>query len=290
MPGLMKRNSRIAILLSILVLPVLLYACAGTGGGEEKPWRVDENRTRVSGMADLAWFSGSGSKVGAEQTVIFVHGTPGSATAWRDYIHDVPQGFRFISIDRPGFGNSESGVVPELERQALALGALMKDQKTPVILVGHSLGGPIIAQAAIDFPEQVSALVILAGSLDPALEKINPLQHIGKWWPVSRLLPRALYNANLEIFALEAELEELGRSLHLIEIPVLIIHGTRDRLVPYENVAYMEQTLTNARVEVVTLEGQNHFLPWNSREAVDQAIKTAASRADEADALRSLID
>lgn len=287
---LTKRKSRIAILLSILVLPVVLYACAGAGGGEEEPWRVNENRTSVSGMADLAWFSGGGTKADAQQTVIFVHGTPGSATAWKDYIHNVPPGFRFLSIDRPGFGNSEPGVVPELERQARALGALMKDQEQPVILVGHSLGGPIIAQAAINFPEQVSALVILAGSLDPALEKINPLQHVGKWWPISSLLPRTLYNANLEIFALEAELEKLGRSLHLIKIPVLIVHGTQDRLVPYENVAYMEQMLTNARVEVVTLEGQNHFLPWNSREAVEQAIKSAATRAKQPEAHRSLID
>lgn len=290
MPRLTKRKSRVAMLLTILALPVLLYACASLGGGEEKPWRVAENRTKVSGMGDLAWFSGGEEASGLEQTVIFVHGTPGSATAWKDYIHNVPPGFRFISIDRPGFGNSEPEAVPELERQALVLGALMKDQEAPVILVGHSLGGPIIAQAAIDYPEQVGALVILAGSLDPALEKINPLQHVGKWWPVSSLLPRALYNANLEIFALEIELENLAKNLHLIEIPVLIVHGTQDRLVPYDNVAYMKQKLTNARVDVVTLEGQNHFLPWNSREAVDQAIKTAATRVDQHEAHRSLID
>lgn len=278
------------MLLTILVLPVLLYACSGSGGGKEKPWHVAENRTKVSGMEDLAWFSGGEERAAPNQTVIFVHGTPGSATAWMDYNHNVPTGFRFVSIDRPGFGNSEPGVVPKLEMQALALGALMKGQKTPVVLVGHSLGGPIIAQAAIDYPEQVGALVILAGSLDPALEKINPFQHVGKWWPVSRLLPRALYNANLEIFALEAELERLGRSLHLIEIPVLIVHGTQDHLVPYENVAYMEQMMTNARLDVVTLEGQNHFLPWNARETVDQAIKTAATRINEADVPRSLTD
>lgn len=290
MPHLPKRKSLVTILLAVLVLPAVLYACAGTGGSGEDRWRVDENRTRIPGMADLTWFGSKDETSTASQTVIFVHGTPGDAAAWKDYIHNTPSGFRFIAIDRPGFGRSGAEAVPELDQQALALGTLMKQQSSPVILVGHSLGGPIVAQAAIDYPGQVGALVILAGSLDPGLEKINPLQHIGKWWPVSKLLPRSLYNANLEIFALEAELEKLRERLHLLRLPVFIVHGTQDRLVPYENVAYMEQMMTNADVEVVTLEGQNHFLPWNSRETVDLAIKTAAIRVNQDGVQRSLID
>lgn len=281
MPRLPKRKSFLAALSLLLVLPVVLYACAGPGRSGEEPWRVGANRTQVAGMADLVWYASASDAKEKLQPVIFVHGTPGSADAWKEYIHNAPDGFRFIAVDRPGFGSSEHDVVPQLARQGDALAALMNQLDHPVILVGHSLGGPIIARAAIDYPDQVGALVILAGSLDPGLEKINPLQHLGRMWPVSQLLPRALYNANLEIFALEGELEALGERLDDISMPVIILHGTKDGLVPFENVAYMEQMMTNARVEVVPLIGQNHFLPWNSRVFVDQAIKSAAARMSE---------
>lgn len=106
----------------------------------------------------------------------------------------------------------------------------------------------------------------------------------------SRLLPRSLYNSNLELFALETELEKLARDLGRITIPVIIVHGTKDRLVPYDNVAFMEQMMTNARLEIVTLEDRNHFLPWNSRDVVDEAIQKASYMLDESAKAASLID
>lgn len=38
------------------------------------------------------------------RTVIFVHGTPGSAQAWTDYLITVPDGLRYVAVDRPGLG------------------------------------------------------------------------------------------------------------------------------------------------------------------------------------------
>lgn len=287
MPRSLSRRSILSIVLGGVILSGLLYACAGLGGSRESPWKVSENRMVLPDIGEVAWFAGGEDAV---HTVIFVHGTPGSATAWKGYIHDVPAGFRFIAIDRPGFGGSSNRAVTELDRQAKAIEPFLPQRGASAILVGHSLGGPIIARAAIDFPDRVGALVILAGSLDPGLEKINPLQYFGRWWPISRLLPRSLYNSNLELFALETELEKLARDLGRITIPVIIVHGTKDRLVPYDNVAFMEQMMTNARLEIVTLEDRNHFLPWNSRDVVDEAIQKASYMLDESAKAASLID
>ena len=42
--------------------------------------------------------------------VVFVHGTPGNARGWADYLLGAPEGQSFIALDRPGYGSSE----PEL--------------------------------------------------------------------------------------------------------------------------------------------------------------------------------
>ena len=210
--------------------------------------------------------------------VVFVHGTPGEAEAWADYLMSVPAGFHYISVDRPGFGKSgPDGAVVSLPDQAKALAAIIRaNGNKPAALVGHSLGGPIIAQLAVDTPELVAALVIVAGSLDPAQENVPFIQFVGDTWPVSALLPRAIRNANREIIALEPQLTALAPRLASIKMPVTIVHGTKDDLVPFANVEFLKTHMTGtAAMDVTVVEGQNHFLPWNSKPQVEAAIANA---------------
>jgi len=209
--------------------------------------------------------------------VVLVHGTPGSATAWADYLLDPPAGLEMVALDRPGFGRSgPDGAVVSLEAQAAAVAALLPDDGRPVVLLGHSLGGPIVARVAAEHPTRVTALVLLAASLDPAQEEIHPMQWVGAWAPVRALLPRLLRNSNAELMALEPELEALATWLPRITAKVLIVHGTQDDLVPVANVSYMQRHLSGSRcVRTQLLEGRNHFLPWNSPEAVRDALRQA---------------
>ena len=209
--------------------------------------------------------------------VILVHGTPGSATAWSDYVMSPPPGTEVLALDRPGFGRSgPAGAVTSLAQQAAAVLALMPTDGRPVLLLGHSLGGPIVARVAADHPARVAGLVMLAASLDPALEAIHPMQYVGAWGLVRPLLPRMLRNANAELMALKPELQALAKALPRITAKVVIVHGTKDDLVPVANVPFMQAHLTGARcVKTVLLEGQNHFLPWNSEATVREAIRMA---------------
>jgi pimeloyl-ACP methyl ester carboxylesterase len=209
--------------------------------------------------------------------LVLVHGTPGSATGWADYVMAPPPGMEVIALDRPGFGQSgPDGAVTALEAQAAAVWALLPADDRPVVLLGHSLGGPIVARVAAEHPQRIAGLVLLAASLDPAQESTHPLQVLGAWAPVRGMLPRAIRNANAELMALEPELEALRPLLPGIRAKVVIVHGTRDDLVPVANVPYMQSRLSGARcVHTVLLEGRNHFLPWNSAADVRAAVAAA---------------
>jgi pimeloyl-ACP methyl ester carboxylesterase len=210
-----------------------------------------------------------------------VHGTPGDAGGWADYLIEVPVGFHYVAVDRPGFGQSgPEGAVASLSEQAGAIIALIRAHGGRAILVGHSLGGPIAAQAAVDAPDAVEGLVLLAASLDPGLEQVHWLQYVGDTWPVSAFLSRMVTNANRELLPLKGELEKLEPRLAGIAVPVVIVHGTKDDLVPYANVAFMKTHLTAvSQLDVTTMEGQNHFLPWNAKTQVNAAISKAVEFA-----------
>lgn len=213
--------------------------------------------------------------------VVLVHGTPGSATGWADYLLAPPAGADVVALDRPGFGDSApDGAVTSLAAQAAAVMALVPADGRPVVLLGHSLGAPIIAWAAArlaaEQPQRPVSIVMLAGSLDPAQESIHAMQRFGAWAPVQWVLPRVIRNANAELMVLKPELEALGKMLPAVKAKVVIVHGTADDLVPVANVTYMQARFSGARcISTVLLEGQNHFLPWNSESAVREALRVA---------------
>lgn len=213
--------------------------------------------------------------------IIFVHGTPGSATAWEHYVAKPLPGTESVAIDRPGFGETRPrDAVPSLRAQAAAIAPLLVQRggRWP-ILVGHSLGGPIVAQVAVDYPGKVGALLILAGAFDPGLERINPMQHVGEWPVVRGLLSSSMRNANRELLALKPQLEALAPRLAGIGCDVAVIHGTKDNLVPHANVAFLERHLTGAPLKVETLTGQNHFIVWNEEARVRTALARLLAQA-----------
>jgi len=252
--------------------------------------RVEHAFTTVAGESiGVSTLRSTSHEPGAGR-VIYVHGTPGDATNWLDYLHEPVAGWEAVALDRPGFGQSgpKRGAVESLEDQARALEPLLAfpgEAGPRPVLVGHSLGGPVVAKAAALFPERIGGVVILAGSLDPALEKVLAVQHFGDWGIVRWALPRWARNANRELIDLRGELETLAGELDRITAPVVVVHGTRDSLVPFENVAYMRArfgglSARGLEVEFVTLDGGNHFLIWNQAERVREAIRSAIERAE----------
>lgn len=265
----------------LATLAVLLSACMSPPGPQSDEAAVDKLPRKSLQLPSGYTLSYLETGKADGRLVVFVHGTPGNARGWSDYLLQVPEGFHYIAIDRPGFGESgPDQAVVSLPEQAAAVAAVIREQKSgPAILVGHSLGGPVVVQTAADAPELVSALVILAGSLDPGQESVPFVQYLGDTWPLSALLPRPMRNANREIIYLKGELDRLAPRLGTIRMPVVIVHGMEDPLVPFANVAFMKAHFIDVPMAVDAIPRQNHFLPWNAKAHVLAAIAKAAAEA-----------
>ncbi len=207
------------------------------------------------------------------QPVIFVHGSPGSWRAFREYLLDPDLVARawLVSVDRPGFGGTDAGrPEPSLTAQAARIAPLLAASSRSTILVGHSLGGPVIAKLAMDHPDRVAGLLFLSASVDPALEKLRWYNRLATWPWLARRLPPELVISNREILPLKAELEALLPGWASIRVPALVLHGRRDSLVPVANTAFLARVLPEARVR--RLPGAGHLLPWRRYAEVKAAV------------------
>lgn len=210
--------------------------------------------------------------------VIFVHGSPGSLSAFIDFMADTVllNKAQLISVDRPGFGASDFGyAVPSLDEQAKLLKPVLEVNKKnrPVILVGHSLGGPLIAKMAIDYPELVDGLIFVAASVDPDLEPNETWFRAPLATPFLKwILPRSFRASNDEIYKLKPELEQLVPEWSEIKVPAIVIQGTKDSFVPAANADFAKRMLIHSSVQVQIIEGVDHFIPWNHPEIIRNAI------------------
>ncbi len=209
--------------------------------------------------------------------VIFFHGAPGGWNAFVDFMKDkeLLKRVKIISVDRPGYGDSDLGKpVVSLKKQAALLKPILKQCKknNKVILVGHSLGGPIIARLSIDYPKLVDGLIFVAASIDPELEKEEWYRPVLRVPPIKWLMPASLCATNEEICFLKDELTEMLPYWKNITIPTIVIQGEDDKLVPKANADFAKKMLVNAPVQIQVIPEQNHFIPWNNPDLIKNAI------------------
>ena len=209
--------------------------------------------------------------------VIFVHGSPGSLSAFVHFLSDsiLLDKVQLISVDRPGFGASNFGQAePSLQKQATLLKPVLERHKNglPITLVGHSLGGPVIARMAMEFPELIDGLVMVAPSIDPQLEPNEWFRGPFATPFLKWILPRSIRASNDEIWNLKPELQQMKPMWAGIKAPTIVIQGTKDKLVPAGNADYAKKMITNASVELVIKEDMDHFVPWGHPELIRDAI------------------
>lgn len=204
-------------------------------------------------------------------TLVFIHGSPGSWFHYMKYMWDTAmrKKYRIVSIDRPGFGFSDFGKAMHLQAQCKLLLPVLQSLKNdqPLILCGHSYGGPVVAKLAADAPGLFAKVVIVSGSLDPAQEKKETWRHVMGTKPLAWFLPGAFYPSNEELLYLKKDLVPLAADLDKITTDVVFIHGDKDTWVPIANVSYGKKMMVNAAsIRVDTIHGAGHQVPWENRE------------------------
>jgi pimeloyl-ACP methyl ester carboxylesterase len=212
---------------------------------------------------------------------IFVHGNWATASWWEPLLVRLPAGYRGLAYDVRGRGSTMGA------DNSYAIGALVADLLAFATaagvdrfhLVGHSLGGAIAMQAALDAPDRVRSLAAIAPAwvdgapaaynlpdrqialkndaafFAAALKPLAPSAPDDDFW---KRLVREGHEQGIEatlrnLDALEAW--RPGDQLATITAPTLVIAGTLD---PLTGGATAERAAAALGTRLVTLDGVGH--------------------------------
>lgn len=238
-------------------------------------------------------------EMGEGTPVLFLHGSGTGVSAAANWWLNLPalaKNMRCIAIDSIGYGQTvvaegtQYGIREWVEHAIRVLDAL-KIEKT--WLVGNSLGGWVALQMAIDYPDRIAGIIsmgtggakktaALAGHAKPTLTEEGIRKTLEQFVVDKSLVTNELvtvrYEAALndsasdrlyevitardrdrEIFPLDFE------KLAQLTMPVLLIHGTQDTVIPVSRTWDLLQVIPHADVHIFSQCGH-----WSQVERADE--------------------
>jgi len=217
-------------------------------------------------------------------TLLFIHGAPGSAGNYFRYLKDkdLSQKANLITLDRLGYGYSDFGnAETSLEKQAESIYAIAEKHKlNNLILVGWSYGVPIAAKMAYKYSE-VKHSVLVAGAISPEDEKFFGIAKMAQWKLTKWMVPKSLRIADKEKMTHVEELTNMLSDWNKIKTPITYYHGTKDKLVPYKNMAFITSKVNDSLLKAVTLNEANHFILFKNYDIVKKELLEVLNSFDD---------
>lgn len=241
----------------------------------------------------------------AKETLVFLHGLGGSQSTWASVLGNHAHANRIVAIDLPGHGASDKPSPDSfgyaISDLAAKVGEVIESlDLAPAVIVGHSLGGATALQLALDRPKLVRAIALvnsaglgqeISGDLldrveaEPSREEARRLlelffndpkfilergvddMHASRSAPGADIAVKA---AAASAFSREGQqtvyLDRLGE----LNIPVLVLWGELDRVIPARHAVAAAQARPSAWMEI--LEGVGHVPQVESARAFSSVV------------------
>ncbi|MEO6733648.1 MAG: alpha/beta fold hydrolase [Ferruginibacter sp.] len=257
---------------------------------------------------------------GHGQTILFIHGLGGNISHWEKTVNELSAAYRCIAIDLPGYGWSEKKAdAPgndRLQFYATVINEFLQKKKIKkVVLAGHSMGGQtavitalqnkrvkkliLVAPAGLETFTEKEAQLLTGATTAAALEKqdevairnsfkINFVQQPADLEPLIqdrlRMKKCALYKDYCEVVSAGVKgmlAHPVKDSLQYLSIPVLIVFGANDGLIPnrYLHASLKTEELANQSAALIPgckvemIEKAGHMVQFEKNSEINFIIK-----------------
>lgn len=225
-----------------VVMALLTTLLAGCNGVFFQPMKPLVRTPAAAGLdwEDVALRAADGTPLSAwflpvsdgkpRGTILFLHGNAENISTHLGSVFWLPsRGYQVLLLDYRGYG--ESGGAPSVAGMQLdidaALAALLaRTDVDParIVLFGQSLGGALALHYAAHGPQRNHLRAVMADSAFSSYRTIAREKLAAAWltWPLQWPLS----------FAVDDEYSPIRSMAHIAPLPVLLIHGETDTIVP----------------------------------------------------------
>lgn len=225
------------------------------------------------------------SGVAGGPVYVLVHGIGMGHRYWSDLADELARGGRVLALDLPGFGDApEPERALDMPESGAFLADLIRAEGTvPVVLVGHSMGTQVVAETAVQSPELVARLVLIAPTVNPR-ERTVLKQALRMMQDMSLVQPKVfrlgvLYYAKAGprwyVKKLRAMLAHaIEEVLPRVAAATLVIRGEHDTIVPRSWAEQVAAAVPDGRF--VEVPGRGHETMITAGAAVARLIEEHA--------------
>ena len=237
-----------------------------------------------------------------DSVVLLLHGFGGDLDNWMFNLDSLAEKHRLLALDLPGHGQSvKTNVDPSLSGMATFVRKFLDVLSvSSVHVVGHSMGGAIAMQLASDSPETVKSLgLICSAGLGPdinsdylrgfveaqsqqelklVLEQLFADESLVNLQLVNNLLNyKRMDGVEASLNALSETLISAGEQTFLTDnivasgIPVLVIWGKQDRIIPVSH-AQNFSAAGGYCVEVEIFDSAGHMVQMEKAYEVNRSL------------------
>ncbi|HEY8606105.1 MAG TPA: alpha/beta hydrolase [Noviherbaspirillum sp.] len=170
-----------SIILTAAAIMAMLVLAGAAGLALFTWWtarRVEAGMPPQGRFVDAAGVRFHVTEQGSGPGVLLIHGLAGQM---RHYTYGVAsqlaREYRVVAIDRPGSGYSvrDASTPADLSTQAASIASLIDTlQLGPALVTGHSLGGAIALTLAVEHPQHVAGLALVAPLTHPPEDDAPP--------------------------------------------------------------------------------------------------------------------
>lgn len=206
-----------------------------------------------------AWFMPAQGK--SKGTVLFLHGNAENiSTHFRSLIWLPAQGYNVLALDYRGYGASDgvatlAGVQMDIDAAMRSLLTHKNVEPNKIVMLGQSLGGALAIYYAAhgSCRDNLRALVVDSAFSDYRQIAHEKLAGLAITWPV-QWLPWLVIDNDYAPYD----------SVPALAMPLLFIHGEKDRVVPLQHTVRMYDKAVGAK-ELLIVQGADHIQTLNTR-------------------------
>ncbi len=287
-----KKIAKVALL--IIITAVFTGCTVGASDADRYYWQaeIDLLQTRAVDLnvdtVKVATANAAGYEIAVQKndgkgniSVISIPGAPSEHVYWIEFTGGIDKNIEFSVVERPGYGASGPGKpVTDLSEQADAVTPLLKDEPGHCnIVLGSSYAAAIAIETALKEPELVDGLVIMSGLIQ------RPARG-ARFATLAGTLLGPVINISDGIETVRRELaNSAGQRRRIIDqagtlnMPITVIHGETDKLVPIDNAYYLLRKLAaNTDVEMIVVPGAGHEIMIKFPEYLYDAIYRTVKR------------